>query len=338
MPPKQNPKNSSKSSNSKAKSNRNSKRSSPLASTRPLNFKRPVIISDGGRYMVRGMEALCEVHGSVSFDTDVFEINPGLVTTFPWLSSIAKDFESYTFRSLKFSYVPTCAKTVTGIITFGCDYDAADDAPGSMLEFATYEDSKTTAAHEDVVVNCSNHNLLKFVPQRLNRFGALASNLDIKTYDVANFFLARSGFVDSAVSGFLFADYVVEFQTPQLNLKGDYYSGSFTTVVPSKPFNVVSSESGIIAYCIDDDELLINSSGDYLVVLRSVCTVAVDALPTFTVGSAAVTNVAFGQKAAATTKDAVYTVTGVSKGDLLHLDWTGTANTIASCTVRIARI
>lgn len=45
--------------------------------------------------------------GTSSFTNQVFSINPGLSTVFPWLSQIATNFSLYEFEGLMFQYKPT---------------------------------------------------------------------------------------------------------------------------------------------------------------------------------------------------------------------------------------
>jgi hypothetical protein len=200
-----------------------------------------------------------------------------------------------------------------------------------------YHNSSTAAAWQEQSVLCSSLDLTKFAAKRFNLYGALPASSDVKTFNVCTFQFAREGFAGTDACGFVFADYVVEFQTPQLNLVGDTFTWSYTTVALDAPFTTLVSGGGIVVSNVDNDELVFNSAGSYWIDLKMTGTVTVDALPTLTVGGTAATNWSFGQNAAATTKCCTYYINNVKKGDLLHLDWTGCANTISADSIYILR-
>lgn len=72
-------------------------------------------------------------NGSSLFDITLFEINPGIRDTFPWLSQIATNFTLYEFDGLVFEYIPTSGEFGTslsnalGKVVMATNYDA--DAP-----------------------------------------------------------------------------------------------------------------------------------------------------------------------------------------------------------------
>lgn len=61
--------------------------------------------------------------------------NPGLTSIFPWLSTMAVNYEKYRFRQLRFTIVPLVATSFSGRIGVGFDYDSSDTAPGNRQEF-----------------------------------------------------------------------------------------------------------------------------------------------------------------------------------------------------------
>jgi len=61
--------------------------------------------------------------------------NPGISSVFPWLSSVAVNYEKYRFRRLTFTIVPLVATNFSGRIGVGFDYDSTDSPPGNRQEF-----------------------------------------------------------------------------------------------------------------------------------------------------------------------------------------------------------
>jgi hypothetical protein len=79
-------------------------------------------------------------------------------------------------------------------------------------------------------------NVLKGLgPRKFVRSGALAANLDLKTYDVGQLVVATQGMADTTSVGELYVEYEVELCTPILSTKqlASISSKTFTGVSPS---------------------------------------------------------------------------------------------------------
>jgi len=50
---------------------------------------------------VKKKEYICDIDGTSAFSNNFFAVNPGLNDTFPWLSSIANNYEQYRFNGLQ---------------------------------------------------------------------------------------------------------------------------------------------------------------------------------------------------------------------------------------------
>lgn len=312
--------------------------SAPLTRSVVLSGRAPQIKSLGnGRILVKHRELLDQVTGSILFDNDSFPINPGLVTTFPWLSSIARDYEKYIFRKLHFSYVPRTAATVVGGVILACDFDAADSLAGSAVELMNYHGSVSGNAWTEMEMDFEKMNPVQDMVRYI-RYDDLASNLDIKLYDVCSFQYGREGFVGTDVCGYLFVDYECEFIIPQIHLNGDTYILSSTSTDVA-PFNAVTSETGLIFANVDGDELVCQCSGTYRMVLTGTGTVFILTQPTVEIAGAStgVTLIAGGINAAATSCIWAYDLV-MNKGQLLHLDFSPACDTLTALTTRISRV
>lgn len=151
------------------------------------------------------------------FSTDAFSVNPGLASTFPWLSQIAGRFESYTFERLDFVYETVCSTTTVGSIMMAMDFDAADAAPANKVQIMSYAGATRSAPWQPVRFVSSAIDRKKMVVERYTRTGALSGGVDIKTYDVGNFFLSTFGISGANVAlGELYVEYTVRLRTPQI--------------------------------------------------------------------------------------------------------------------------
>lgn len=74
-------------------------------------------------------------------------INPGDGRTFPWLAGLSGRFEKYRFRSLKFSYQPTCSTLENGGVALCPIYDPADPVPTSRSDLMNAEGAARGAVY-----------------------------------------------------------------------------------------------------------------------------------------------------------------------------------------------
>lgn len=145
-----------------------------------------------------------------------YRINAASQKTFRWLSTIAKAFENYKFRMLRFRYIPRCSTTSQGSILMLPDYDAADASPPTEIEACSHVNAVEEVIWEELVCVLKPESLNRAYKSHFNctdtRFDG--SVQDEKTLDAAQFFV----FVESSSAGTdgkLWVEYDVELTTPQ---------------------------------------------------------------------------------------------------------------------------
>jgi hypothetical protein len=165
-------------------------------------------------------EYLADISGSVGFVTAAYPVNPGQVTTFPWLSNIAKNFEKYSIVALEFYYRRTVSEFATngqaGKVMMSFDVDAADAPPVNKQQV------EDTFPHSDGMP-CENISLVipaKLLNSELKthfvRPGGLPGATDVRMYDVGNFFISTIGCTNTTVIGELRVRYRIKLDTPLL--------------------------------------------------------------------------------------------------------------------------
>ena len=173
-----------------------------------------------------------------------FEVNPGLPSCFPWLSQIAQRFETYNFNSLSFHWVTAVPTSTAGTIAIIPDYDPADDnSLASKKELLSFEDSVRGSWWSNFTMKSTPRNLRKRKAYYV-RGQDLAANLDIKTYDVAQLHLYKSGTADT-VGGELWVEYDISFHTPQMKHEGE------ALVQKGGEFSFTASPTGVLASLYD---------------------------------------------------------------------------------------
>nr|UHS72293.1 MAG: putative coat protein [Tombusviridae sp.] len=75
-------------------------------------------------------------HGTtLTYNCTSLVANPGRSVMFPWLSTIAANYDKYRFRKLNVSFVTNQATSTAGKVGLGFDYDSTDPVPGDRIEF-----------------------------------------------------------------------------------------------------------------------------------------------------------------------------------------------------------
>jgi hypothetical protein len=160
-------------------------------------------------------EQLDTISGSINFNIDgTWNINPGLSTTFPWLSLQARGWEKYKFNNLSFHYYPRCSTSTSGSVMLSPDYDSSDIPPTSEQTA-----SNNLGAVEDAPWKSL---CLRFQADLLNsiryiRFANLPTTLDIRLSDVAQLNVITSNGTDTSAWGKLWVEYDVTLMVPTTN-------------------------------------------------------------------------------------------------------------------------
>lgn len=206
--------------NAPRSANRGKQASVAAAYATPAVGRAPTIRATRDTCNIKHRELISSITGSVGFTVSSFlAVNPGIPATFPWLSIMAQGWEEYRFRSIRFVYKTRTGSTTPGSLIMAPDYDSADAAPATEQIMSTYSQCIEDAPWKDItcVLKTSNSNPLG--KHHYIRQAALAANLDIKTYDIANFIVATTD--GTAIPwGKLWVEYDVDFFIPQLPASG----------------------------------------------------------------------------------------------------------------------
>jgi hypothetical protein len=195
-------------------------------------------------------ELILTVYGSEDFQLVPIPVNPGLVTTFPWLSQLAALWDTYTTLVLNFRFVPGCASTTSGTVMIGFDYDAYDDPPANKASFMMLQDACTGPSWAECEINLKRMSLNR----RKNlymRSGGISSG-DLKTYDLGNLFVATQGQSDESFIGEIYVDYSFRMSMPQQVAPPVETSFSIAstagTLTAAKPFGAKTRAENVNIY------------------------------------------------------------------------------------------
>lgn len=179
----------------------------------------PSFGDDSIRVKKREFIAQIDSASALTFSLQNFPINPGLDTSFPWLSSIAKNYEQYRINGMIFQFVSTSSDAIAsttalglGQVILATDYNAADDNFIDAAQMLNYMFSNSGKPSEHILhaIECSPTD----TPQKLYyvRTGRVFPGQDPRLYDLGNFQIATNN-MPAAYNGMgqLWVSYDVTF-------------------------------------------------------------------------------------------------------------------------------
>lgn len=181
-------------------------------------------------------EYIGDITGTTGFTNRTFPLNPGVSQTFPWLSSIAENYQEYKFHGLIFEFRPLITDFVTsgapGVIVMATNYNSDASAYSSKQQMENSEYAVSVKPTLDLIhgVECEIQQTV--LPQLYVRTGSVPSGQDLRLYDQGLFQFASQG-NPSQLLGELWVSYCVEFFKPVLpitaGLSSAYINRSNTT-------------------------------------------------------------------------------------------------------------
>lgn len=162
-------------------------------------------------------EYLGDIVGTAAFNNVAYALNPGISTTFPWLSTVATSYQEYKFHGLVFEFRSLITDFVTsgapGVIVMSTNYNADAPAYTTKQEMENAEFAVATKPTMNLMhgVECADTQTI--LPQRYIRVGDVPAGQDLRLYDSGNFQLATASNPVQNL-GELWVSYCVEFFKP----------------------------------------------------------------------------------------------------------------------------
>lgn len=150
-----------------------------------------------------------------SFDNNVFYLNPGLESTFPWLAQIAANYEEYEFIQCIFEFKSAIqdvnsANGQVGTMIGSCNYNPSQPAFTDKPAMVSYYGSVSSKTTDNMIVGVEcDPKKLSGSAGRYVRVNPVMSGEDLKTYDHGTFQLATHNIPTSMLNGTLGELYVV---------------------------------------------------------------------------------------------------------------------------------
>jgi hypothetical protein len=217
----------------------------------------PAMHSSGQSIVVRHKEYIADIISSATpgafLCSPGLPINPGLESSFPWLATIAQQFQEYTIKGLVYHFESTSGdsvgstNTALGTVIMGTQYkSSASPFPSKLAMLNEYfsADGKPSVSFCHPIECDPKEN--PFNVQYV-RGANVPAGEDIKMYDLGTFYWATTGMqAASVVLGELWCTYEVELRKPILsgvnNVYGNYAHFSATAgITAALPFGTTQS-------------------------------------------------------------------------------------------------
>jgi hypothetical protein len=164
-------------------------------------------------------EYLTDIVGTSGFDVKKYPVNPGVSSTFPWLSTLAQNYQEYRIHGIIFEFRSLITDFVTsgapGVIVMATNYNA--DAPlfSSKQEMENSEYAVATKPTLSLIHGLECAAAQTVLPEKYIRSGDVPVGQDLRMYDLGNVQVATQG-NPAQLLGELWISYCVEFFKPRL--------------------------------------------------------------------------------------------------------------------------
>lgn len=165
-----------------------------------------------------------------AFNIDTFVVNPGVSETFPWLSSLAVNYEEYALDGIVFEFKSTSSNalnstnTALGTVVMATQYNSLNAPFVNKQQMENYEFAVSCNPSCNMIhpIECEqfqNPTHILYVRELDN---ASIANSDKRLYDMGNFSIASVGLQGASVTiGELWVSYSLRLLKPKLGQASD---------------------------------------------------------------------------------------------------------------------
>lgn len=200
-------------------------RASRLMTTRPgtgaFSKGAMAVQGDEGVVCVKHREFLGVLNSSTDFETNVYDVNPGLVDTFPWLTGIANQFQQYQIRNMVFEFVSTAATSLTsgtntalGQVAIASQYDSVQPEFLSLNDMLNSQFATSTKISSDLLHPLETEKYQTSTNVLYTRAGPPPPGADVRLYDLCRTTVATYGAQAANQIGQIWISYEICFFKP----------------------------------------------------------------------------------------------------------------------------
>lgn len=143
-----------------------------------------------------------------------FEINPGKPQSFPWLSTIARNYDQYSVESLRVHYINSAPATRQGFIYMVPDFDVSDARPQSSTEMMNQLNAVSTPVWTSVSTTINKDAMMALGPRRF--LSSQVKDNDQRASDVCKIHVYNNVASSEPLNGQIWLEYKITLYAPQI--------------------------------------------------------------------------------------------------------------------------
>jgi hypothetical protein len=225
----------------------------------------PVFKENGDRVSIAHKEFIGTITSAVSFKSAIVSlINPNNPVLFPWLSTVAQNYEQYEFNGLVFMYKPTSGTAISstnpaqGVVIMATEYDVSKPPFQSRFEMENYEFATSCVPYEAMLhpvecnpsMNTVNNRFTLSITRQTKAAQTLFSSTNVGSGVQAA--LQNVGRVQVSVDGQqggnaalgeLWVSYDISFLKPRIGTLYNAYRGFYHVTGPNSSLITANSTS-----------------------------------------------------------------------------------------------
>lgn len=211
-----------------------------------MNDQIPKFSSTDRTNVICHREYLGDILGTAAFNNITYPLNPGMANTFPWLSTIAQNYQEYRFHGLIFEFRPLITDFVTsgapGVIVMATNYNADAPAYTSRVAMENSEYAVSVKPTRELVHGVECQSAQTVLPQLYVRTNTPPVGQDLRMYDLGLAQIATQANPTQNL-GELWVSYCVEFFKPvlpsDLGAGVDYFHSGRSTFSSANPLGTI---------------------------------------------------------------------------------------------------
>lgn len=200
--------------------------------------------------MICHREYITDIISSTGFASQTFRINPAIADTFPWLSSVAQNYEQYVVQGMVFEFKSTSATAVSstntslGTVVMATQYNSLAPSFTNKQQMENYEFCQSSVPSKSILHPIECDPAQTQCGGIFNMYNPTDSSGDTRLYDVGKFTIATQGMqAANANIGELWVSYKICLLKPRLQSVqsvGDWYQLDAASVGAPHPLGDVA--------------------------------------------------------------------------------------------------
>jgi len=228
--------------------NNNRKLDTQTNLSKTTQYSYPKGIMKGNSFRVSKREFLQNVIPQDPFSPIKIDFNPGISSSFPWLSGVAPNFEKYVVNKLRLCYETAQSTFVPGMVMIAPEFNVTDGLPINKTELLEYAYAARSPVWKSFSIDIKKESIMNF----RDYYVRVTDVTDKRIFDPLYIIVATDAVsTDLSYCGEIWVEYDIEFTLPQIIRKPDPLVLGYKQIIlglttNDVPFANLISETGLL--------------------------------------------------------------------------------------------